>query len=406
MKRIVIVGGGFAGLWGAMAAVRQLDDAGRAGDVGLTLVSRDPWLTVRPRLHEAHPGEHMRVALAGVLGPIGVELVRATATGIDVDRRLVRVADAGGETRSLPYDRLLLGAGSQLHRPDVPGLAEHGWSTDTFEDAMALEAHLRGLGAAPETPGRLTAVVVGGGFTGIEVAAEMVTRLKEPAGDGARAAAVRVVLVERADVVGPDLGDKPRPVIEEALAALGVELRLGTMVRSIDGGGVTLGTGERVEVRTAIWAAGLRASPVAALAGLPTDPLGRLAVDASLRAEGAADVFAAGDVARAMADPTHPTLMSCQHALTTGSFAGINVARDLLDLPPEAYAPLPYQTCLDLGAWGALYTRGWDRAPVKVRAEAKAMKRQINTVWIYPPTGDRRDILAAAVPGQHRKASA
>jgi hypothetical protein len=161
VKRIVIVGGGFAGLWGAMAAVRQLEDAGRAGDVELTLVSRDPGLTVRPRLHEAHPGEHMRVALAGVLGPIGVELVRATATGIDVDRRLVRVVDAAGETRS------------------------------------------------------------------------------------------------------------PRP--------------------------------------------------------------------------------------RRM---------------------------------------------------GALYTRGWDRAPVKVRAEAKAMKRQINTVWIYPPTGDRRDILAAAVPGQHRKASA
>ena len=59
MKHIVIVGGGFAGLWGAMAAVRQLDDAGRAADVRLSLVSRDRHLTIRPRLHEAHPGEHM-----------------------------------------------------------------------------------------------------------------------------------------------------------------------------------------------------------------------------------------------------------------------------------------------------------------------------------------------------------
>jgi len=214
------------------------------------------------------------------------------------------------------------------------------------------------------------------------------------------------VLVERAGVVGPDLGDRPRPVIEEALAALGVELRLGATVQSIDRGGMWLGSGERVEARTVIWAAGLRASPVAALASLPMDPLGRLCVDTGLRAEGATDVFAAGDVARAMADPEHATLMSCQHAMTTGAFAGINVARDLLDLAPTPYAPLPYQTCLDLGAWGALYTRGWDRAPVKVGSEGKAMKRQINTVWIYPPaTGDRRDILAAAVPGQHRKAS-
>ena len=79
MKHIVIVGGGFAGLWGAMAAVRQLDDAGRAADVRLSLVSRDRHLTIRPRLHEAHPGEHMRVPLAGVLGPIGVDFVHATA---------------------------------------------------------------------------------------------------------------------------------------------------------------------------------------------------------------------------------------------------------------------------------------------------------------------------------------
>jgi NADH dehydrogenase len=66
-----------------------------------------------------------------------VDFVHGTATGIDADRRVVLVADTGGGTRSLSYDRLLLAAGSQLHRPDVPGLAEHGWSADTLEDAMA-----------------------------------------------------------------------------------------------------------------------------------------------------------------------------------------------------------------------------------------------------------------------------
>ena len=120
MKHIVIVGGGFAGLWGAMAAVRQLDDAGRVADVKLSLVSRDRYLTIRPRLHEAHPGEHMRVPLGGVLRPIGVDFVHATATGIDVDRRVVVVAGPGGGTRSLPYDRLLLTAGSLGDRDPVP----------------------------------------------------------------------------------------------------------------------------------------------------------------------------------------------------------------------------------------------------------------------------------------------
>jgi NADH dehydrogenase len=95
------------------------------------------YLTIRPRLHEAHPGEHMRVPLASVLGPIGVALVHATATGIDAGRRVVLAEGADGGSRPLSYDRLLLAAGSLLHRPDVRGLAEHGWSADTLEDAMA-----------------------------------------------------------------------------------------------------------------------------------------------------------------------------------------------------------------------------------------------------------------------------
>jgi len=158
--------------------------------------------------------------------------------------------------------------------------------------------------------------------------------------------------------------------------------------------------------RTVVWTAGMRASALTALVPAATDALGRLVVDQTLRVPGVPGLFAAGDVAAAPADAEHTTLISCQHAITLGVFAGHNVVRDLAGLPLLPYAPLPYQTCLDLGAWGALYTRGWDRAPVKVGSEGKAMKRQINTVWIYPPaTGDRRDILAAAVPGQHRKAS-
>lgn len=400
MTRIVIVGGGFAGLWGAMAAVRQLDDAGRADDVRIALVSKDRHLVARPRLHEANPGEHMRVPLARVLEPIGVDLVHATVTGIDREKRQVHATGADGAPVTLPYDRLLLAAGSQLHRPRLPG-AEHAWSVDTYEDAMALERHLQSLRTAPDGDGRFTAVVIGAGFTGIEVACEMTARMREVAGDAA--ARARIVLVEREPAVGPDLGPGPRPVIEEALGSLGVELRMKANVRAIDAGGITLDDGERIAARTVILAAGLRASPVAAFAGLPTDPLGRLHVDENLRVAGDDRIFAAGDVARAMADPDHATLLSCQHALSTGLFAGYNVARDAIGEPLTPYAPLPYQTCLDLGAWGAVYSRGWDRQPQMVGAEAKARKVQINTVWIYPPSGDRQAILAAAVPGGYRK---
>jgi NADH dehydrogenase len=109
-------------------------------------------------------------------------------------------------------------------------------------------------------------------------------------------------------------------------------------------------------------------------------------------------MFAAGDVARAFVDDTHLALMSCQHALSMGRAAGRNVARDLLGLALEPYAPPDYVTCLDLGEWGAVFTRGWDRAVQMTGVEAKALKRQINTARIYPPRGERNEILAAVVP--------
>ncbi len=88
--------------------------------------------------------------------------------------------------------------------------------------------------------------------------------------------------------------------------------------------------------------------------------------------------------------------MSCQHALTMGRFAGYNTARDLLGLPLRAYRQPRYVTCLDLGSWGAVFTTGWDRQVEMTRGEAKRLKIKINTQRIYPPTGDRAAILAAA----------
>jgi NADH dehydrogenase len=246
-----------------MGAARQIEGAGEAGaGIRITLISRDRWLVIRPRLHEAHPSERMRVSLRAVLDPIEVALLEASVDAIDVGGRTVRARRADRSEVTLPYDRLVLAAGSRLHRPPVPGLEAHALSVDTYDDALALERHLLALPATPPGPERYAAVVVGAGFTGVEVAAELVGRLTEIAGAAERP---RVTLVERADVLGPDLGARPRPVIEEALDALGVERRLGVTVNVIDAGGVTLSSGERLAARTVVWTAGLRASPLTAL---------------------------------------------------------------------------------------------------------------------------------------------
>lgn len=161
----------------------------------------------------------------------------------------------------------------------------------------------------------------------------------------------------------------------------------------------TLSSGEPLPPVTTVWAGGLRANPVAQHLGVTTDELGRLPVDAHLRVARTRDVFAAGDVARAFADVDQPALMSCQHAIPLGKFAGHNAAADLLGGDMLPYRQLDYVTCLDLGAAGALFTRGWDRAVLFTGAIGKRLKEQINQRDIYPPlTGKRENLLGAARP--------
>ena len=239
-------------------------------------------------------------------------------------------------------------------------------------------------------------VVAGGGFTGIEAATEIPARLRSILGVDAKP---RIVIVDRNEAIAPDMGEGPRPIIIGALCKLGIETRLGVGVNSLDKSGVRLSNGEHIEAQTVIWAAGMRAAPLTQNVPAERDNLGRLLVDRSLRVSGIADVFATGDAACAQCDDDgNYALMSCQHATRMGAFAGHNAAADLLGLPTRPYHQKAYVTCLDLGEAGALFTRGWDRKVEIVGDAAKKTKREINTVWIYPPKAERAIALASADP--------
>jgi NADH dehydrogenase len=125
------------------------------------------------------------------------------------------------------------------------------------------------------------------------------------------------------------------------------------------------------------------------------DKLGRVIVDAVLRAPAAPEIFVAGDAAVADTGDGHLTLQSCQHAGQLGRVAGENAARDLLGLPPVAYSQLRYITCLDLGRSGAVITQGWERRVEKTGHAGKAFKRWINTEVIYPPADESAEALLA-----------
>ncbi len=389
-KRVLVLGSGFAGLWAALGAARRLDELDATpGDVDITVISPKPYHDIRVRNYEADLSP-CRIPLAGLLDPVGIGHITADVTEIDAAATTVRTAD--GTTHR--YDRLVLAVGSKVAKPDLPGLAEYAFDVDTYDGATKLQTHIRNLDACD--PASATAVVVGAGLTGIETASELPSMLSEALGS---AVTPRVILVDHNPLVGSDMGDSARPVIEEALAGNGVETMTGAGVAAVDARSVTLSGGEVIASATLVWCAGMRANPLTAQIGVACDRLGRLPVDDYLRVDGVDGVFAAGDVAAARMDDDHMSVMSCQHGRPMGRYAGYNVISDLLDAPMLSLRIPWYVTVLDLGPSGAVYTEGWDRKVVSRGDDAKATKRVINGERIYPPlNGDRAELLAAAAP--------
>jgi NADH:ubiquinone reductase (H+-translocating) len=394
MARIVVLGAGFAGLWAAIGAARKRDEIGAAGrDIEICVVDRNPYHNIRVRNYEADLSE-VALPLSQLLDPIGVRHGIGEVEAIDPARREISLVTGSGD-ETLAYDRLVLALGSEVMRPAIPGLVAHAFDVDTYPAALRLEDHLTSLGRSAPSPGRSTVVVVGAGFTGIEVAAEMPDRLARASITGSR----RIILVDPNPAVGATIGAHARPVIETALASLDVETRLGVRVVSVEAAGLRLNSGEFIPTRTVIWCAGMRASPLAASFPDARDRLGRLLVDPLLRVADVGGVFAAGDVASSVVDGLHPTVMSCQFARPMGRFAGHNVVADLAGLPMLPLRIDWYVTVLDLGGWGALYTEGWDREVRAIGAAAKATKQTINRKRIYPPLSGRKDeLFAAAAP--------
>jgi NADH dehydrogenase len=333
---VVVIGSGFAGLWAALGAARRVDELAVPYDaVNVTVLSAKPFHDIRVRNYEADLSD-CRIPLADVLDPVGTAHIAAEVTAIDTDARTV----ATSRDTTYRYDRLVLASGSHVVKPDIPGLLEYGFDVDTYDGAVALEHHLRGLADSPATLAAATAVVAGAGLTGIEV---------------------RVTAVSQQ--------------------------------------GVSLSSGERVVAATLVWCAGMRASSLTAQLPVARDRLGRVPVDDYLRVDGVPSVFAAGDVAAARMDEEHLSVMSCQHGRPMGRYAGYNVVSDLFGEPMLALRIPWYVTVLDLGPAGAVYTEGWNREVVACGAEAKATKKTINTRRIYPPlTRDRAALLAAAAP--------
>jgi NADH dehydrogenase len=332
--RILILGGGFAGLHAAM----HLDDTlARDPDIEITLVNRDNFFLFTPMLHEVAASD---LDLTNIVNPVRKLLKRINffageVESIDLKRKLVTVSHGfDHHHHELPYDHLVIGLGSITNFFNLPGLEQRALTMKSLGDAIHLRnrliAHLEEAdtecSAAVRRP-LLTFVVAGGGFAGVETIAGINDFVREAVGfySNLREDMLRVVLVHPGMVILPELGEKLGCYTEKKLAERGVEILVNTRVTGVTENGVHLSTGEEIESKALIWTAGT--SPNPALDCLPcAKERGRLKVDEMLRVPGHQGIWALGDCALVPDHKTgqyHPP--TAQHALREGKTLAKNL---------------------------------------------------------------------------------
>lgn len=332
-KQILIVGGGYVGMYTAMGLSKLI----RSGEATVTVIDPRGYMTYQPFLAEAAGGaiepRHVVAPLARVLK--GAKVLTGRVTRVDHNDRSVEFQPAQGPARTIGYDILVMAAGSITRTLPIPGLAEHGVGFKSLAEAVHLRNHvLEQLEAAASTDdaglraSALTFVVVGGGFAGVEALAE----LQGLADDAVRYRGIergelRWMLVEATGRILPELHENLGIWTAEALAKRHVDIRLHTRLASAEGGHVVLDDGTELDAGTLVWAAGGRPNPLAADSHLPVDAIGRIKATEYLTVDGLADAFAAGDGA-AVPDLTNPgtfTGPNAQHAVRQAKVLAKNI---------------------------------------------------------------------------------
>jgi NADH dehydrogenase len=356
-KHVVIVGGGYVGMYTALRLQRKLRRELRRGEVVVTVVEPQSYMTYQPFLPEAAAGNleprHVVAPLRRVLRRCKV--INGHVTRIETARRRVEFcptgAEAAGGVQEMGYDHLVVAAGSVSRTLPIPGLAECGIGFKTVEEAIYLRNHvIRQLDtAASLTAARdgapvseaderarrraLTFVFVGAGFAGVEALAE----LEDMARDACKwypnidADDMRWMMVEATDRILPEVGPEMGLWTAEALRRRGIEVRLNTLLKSAENRHIVLSDGEEFDAGTLVWTAGVKPHPVVGEGDLPIDDKGRVKCTAELTVEGLDGVYAAGDNARVpdLTDTGEYCAPNAQHAVRQAKRLGDNIVADL-----------------------------------------------------------------------------
>jgi NADH dehydrogenase len=374
VPRILIVGGGYAGFYTAWKLEKHL----AKGEAEVTMVDPLPYMTYQPFLPEVAAGEiEARHVVVGHRRHLKrTKIVRAKVTGINHARKVATITPDLGESWEQEYDQIVVTAGAVSRTFPIPGIADNAIGLKTIEEAVAIRDRIldnfdkaANLPAGPERDRLLTVVVVGGGFAGIEVFAEL------------RAMASSLVkeypsisfedthfhLIEAMGRIMPEVSLKTSEWVLKSLAKRGANVHLDTQVQGAVDGNVELSTGEVIPTDVIVWTAGVMANPTVVRGGdLPVEERGRIRTRADLRV-GTEDEFvegawAAGDVS-AVPDLSGGgvggyCVPNAQHAVRQAKLLAKNLVAVLRGELPKQYVHKNLGAVAGLGLYSGVFQSG------------------------------------------------
>ncbi|MEQ8674065.1 MAG: FAD-dependent oxidoreductase [Aggregatilineales bacterium] len=366
MNKIVILGGGYAGMIGAMRLNGRLK--GR-DDVEITLVNGADVFVERIRLHQRASGQLLkRHSLPEMLRGTQVKFMQAWIEAIHAEDRTVEIM-CEGKTEQLPYDMLIYALGSHLDRDSVQGVREYAYTLD----ATSAEELYGALPAIAARHGEL--VVVGGGLTGIEAATEFAERYPT--------LQVRIVTAGK---VGAGLSEKGRAYLLKTFKRLGIVLQENSPISKIDAGQVALNDGRAVPFSACLWAGSFSVPQIAQQAGLQVNAKGRIMIDPYLRSVSHPEIYAVGDAAEFVTEPGAPIRMACATAMPMGAHGADNISALVRGKPQTPFGFQYVIQCISLGRGAGLVqlVRGNDhpRERVITGVAGKAIKELICRITI------------------------
>ncbi|MCX4915641.1 NAD(P)/FAD-dependent oxidoreductase [Streptomyces sp. NBC_00687] len=355
--RILIVGGGYVGMYTALRLQRKLKAELKRGDVEIVIVSPDPYMTYQPFLPEAAAGSisprHVVVPLRRVLDQC--RIVIGEARSIDHAKRTATLttlatAEEGAGEEQISYDELVLAPGSISRTLPIPGLAEYAIGFKTVEEAIGLRNHVieqMDIASSTRDPAirdaALTFVFVGGGYAGVEALGELEDMARYTARyyHNIQPEDMKWILVEASNRILPEVGEEMGKYTVTELRRRNIDVRLETRLDSCADRVAVLDDGSRFPTRTVVWTAGVKPHPILAATDLPLNERGRLLCTPQLTVDGAPHAWAAGDAAAVpdmTAEPGKETAPNAQHAVRQAKVLGDNLAHTLRGEPLETYS--------------------------------------------------------------------